>query len=94
MSQLAVAGFLLGAGLGGFLTWIRQTAVRKRLLQNLESELDQALFGGLRRQKAAAPGPRTSSGLTRCSAQLETISTVDILAAPDRTPRAAFYRYP
>jgi hypothetical protein len=90
MSQLPVAVFLLGACLGGFLTWIQQTAVRKRLLQKLESELDQALFGGLRRQKAAALGAITSSGLTRCSAQRETISTVDILAAPDRPPRAAF----
>jgi len=53
---LAVGILLLGAGLGALLTWLQQTAVRRRFQQELETQIDQALFDGLRRRKCLTFG--------------------------------------
>jgi hypothetical protein len=51
MNFLAALGVLLfGVGLGGLLVWLQQTAARRQFRQELEAELDQALFGLSRRQ--------------------------------------------
>jgi hypothetical protein len=43
--------FLFGAGLGALLMWVPQTAARKHYRQELETQIDHALFGGLRRHR-------------------------------------------
>src|ERR1700687_468304 len=60
----AVGILLLGAGLGTLLTWLQQAAVRRRFQQELESQIDQALFGVLRRRKLLHMRRIPSSGLT------------------------------
>ena len=47
----ALGILLLGVGLGALLVWLQQTAVRRRFRQELEAQIDQAIFGGLRRQR-------------------------------------------
>jgi hypothetical protein len=42
---------LLGVGLGALLIWFQQTDARKQFRQDLEIQIDQALFGELRRQR-------------------------------------------
>jgi hypothetical protein len=42
---------LLGAGLGALLIWLQQTAARRQFRQELEIQIDQALFGELCRQR-------------------------------------------
>jgi hypothetical protein len=42
---------LLGAGLGALLIWLQQTAARRQFRQELETQIDQALCGELRRQR-------------------------------------------
>jgi uncharacterized membrane-anchored protein YhcB (DUF1043 family) len=42
---------LLGIGLGALLIWLQQTDARKQFRQELEIQIDQALFGELRRQR-------------------------------------------
>jgi hypothetical protein len=68
---------LLGAGLGTLLTWLQQTGVRKRFQQELESQIDQALFGGLRRRKLLHMRRMPSSGLNCFSGPPETIPIGD-----------------
>ena len=48
---LALGLFLLGAAVGALLTKMHQTTVRKQFQQDLEAQIDQAFFGGLRRRK-------------------------------------------
>ena len=69
--------FLLGAGLGTLLTWLHQTGVRRRFQRELESQIDQALFGGLRRRKLLHMRRIPSSSLTRFSGPTETIPIGD-----------------
>ncbi|SRR5208337_2282825 len=71
----ALSILLLGAGLGAFLVWLQQTAVRRRFRQELETQIDQAVFGGLRRQRLLNIREIPSSGPTRCSAPTEAIAT-------------------
>jgi hypothetical protein len=68
---------LLGAGLGTLLTWLQQTAVRRRFQQELESQIVQALFGRLRRRRLLHMRRIPSSGLTCFSGPLETIPIGD-----------------
>ena len=42
---------LLGTGLGALLVWLQQTGARRRFRQDLQDQIDQAVFGGLRRQR-------------------------------------------
>ena len=42
---------LLGVGLGAVLVWFQQNDARKQFRQELEVQIDQALFGELRRQR-------------------------------------------
>jgi len=78
MSVPQAFGILLsGAGLGTLLTWLQQTGVRRRFQQELESQIDQALFGGLRRRKLPHMRRMPSSGLTCFSGTRETISIRD-----------------
>jgi hypothetical protein len=50
---------LLGAGLGALLIWLQQTAARRQFRQELETQIDQALIGELRRQRLLnMPGKR------------------------------------
>jgi hypothetical protein len=52
MNTLQAFGILLlGAGLGALLIWLQQTAARRQFRQELETQIDQALFGELRRQR-------------------------------------------
>jgi len=44
--------FLIGAGIGALVVWFQQTASR-RLLQDLEEELDRICFGRARRERLA-----------------------------------------
>jgi len=62
MSVLQAFGILLlGAGLGALLSWIQQTAARKQLEQELETQLYEAIFGWRRRTKTAShSGPPSS----------------------------------
>ncbi len=41
---IALGIFLLGAGLGALLIWIQQTASRRRFLQGLEAQINEAFF--------------------------------------------------
>jgi len=45
-----IAIFLLGVGFGALLIWLQQIAVRRQFRQEIVSQIDQALFGGLRRR--------------------------------------------
>jgi len=72
MNILQAFGILLfGACLGALLMWLPQTAARRQFQQELETQIDQALFGGLRRQRLAdvrqefEPGARALRGVTR-----------------------------
>lgn len=52
MNILQAVGILLfGVGLGALLIWLQQTAARRQFRQELETQVDQALFGGWRRQR-------------------------------------------
>lgn len=82
---LAFGLFLSGAGLGALLTWLQQTAVRRQFQQELETQIEQALFGGLRRRRLINIRGRPSSGPTRCSAPPEAIATGD--GSRSRQPR-------
>jgi hypothetical protein len=64
---------LFGAALGTLLTWLQQTVVRRQFQEELESQIDQALFGGLRHQRLLHMRRIPSSGLTCFSGPLETI---------------------
>jgi hypothetical protein len=89
MNVLQALGILLlGVGLGALLVWLQQTAVRRRFRQELEAQIDQAVFGGLRRQRLLNNQRIPSSVPTCCSAPPEAIPTGDGLAAADRTGRA------
>lgn len=48
---LALGVFLLGAGVGGLLVRIQQTSVRRRIVASMIAEIDEALFGKLRRER-------------------------------------------
>jgi hypothetical protein len=74
---LAFGTFLLGAGVGGLLVCLQQAAVRTQLLRELETEIEQALFVGVRRRRLLNRRELLSSGRTRCSAPPEAIATVD-----------------
>ena len=41
---IAFGLFLLGAGLGALLIWIQQTASRRRFLEGLETQINEAPF--------------------------------------------------
>jgi hypothetical protein len=71
----AIGILLLGAGLGALLTWLQQTAVRKQFLQELEAQVDQALFSRLRSQRLLNIRRTPSSGPPAWSAPPEAVPT-------------------
>jgi hypothetical protein len=50
MTLLAVSSALMfGMGLGGLLVWFQQTDARARFRQEIESQIEQAIYGRMRR---------------------------------------------
>jgi len=73
---------LLGAGSGGLLVWLQQAAVKRRFLQDIESQLREALFGGQRRRALRDMRRIGSSSLTCSYGPPETIPSGDDCASP------------
>jgi hypothetical protein len=74
---LAFGLFLSGAGLGALSTRIQQTAVRRQFQQELETQIKQALFGGMSRRRLLNSRELPSGGPTPGSAPPEAIATGD-----------------
>jgi hypothetical protein len=72
---LALCIFLLGGGVGVFLTWLQQRALRKRFQQELEARVDQALFSRIRGRKVAEVQNTLSKALPHNSGLLESDPT-------------------
>jgi hypothetical protein len=51
--SLALGVFLLGAGVGGLLVRIQEASMRRRLVASMTDDIDEALFGNLRRERKA-----------------------------------------
>jgi hypothetical protein len=50
MDRLLIVGvFILGAGSGGLCVFLRQQGIRARFRKEITNQLDQALFGPIRR---------------------------------------------
>ena len=74
---------LLGLGLGALLMWVQQTAARRQFRQQLETQVDQALFGGLRRQGCLRSAKRVSHTVGERRIAEEGLDSLRIVAPED-----------